>query len=384
MCPTLPIQPTSLSAPWLCDLAPGNGCLIARAAPAVATANNAGEWRLERERNGQSQGAARVGHYLRAVPSLSIRSCLRLALLGNFCVAGPAAAQATAEPLPHRQDAPASFGLPFKLVGGLIVLQQLTLNGQRGDFVLDTGCTYDLVVEQTAFPKSQLRLSAKRGLSAAGNIPLYELPITQFALGALHDHPARALATSLATIRAVVGPQLLGLIGTGLLLHYEVVLDYAHRRLRLYPLHAAHSPARPFTRRDSVAFTLEKGWPVAVAFIDSVPVQLLLDTGSQDSSLDADFAQNLRVGARPTGTQREILLVPGGRVVARRATLPALQVGTIEWRAVPLVLIPPIHYQSGRALPYQGVLGESFLSKEPLVSFHFGRRQFYFLMPTKP
>ena len=341
---------------------------------------------VSRKEAGKGQGPTQVGRYLRAVPPPnSIRLLLQLVLLGGLGTAPLMAAQAQpAQPQLHRQAATASFEVPFKLVGGLIILQQLTLNGQRGDFVLDTGCTYDLVVEQTAFPKSQLRLSAKRGLSAAGNIPLYELPITQFALGALHDHPPLALATSLASIRAVVGPQLLGLIGTGLLLRYEVVLDYAHRRLRFYPLASSHSPARPFTRRDSVAFTLQKGWPIVVAFIDSVPVQLLLDTGAQDSSLDADFAQNLRVGARPTGTQREVLLAPGGRVVARRAKLPALQVGTITWREVPVVLAPPVRYQSGRALPYQGVLGESFLSKEPLVSFHFGRRQFYFLTPTKP
>jgi predicted aspartyl protease len=334
----------------------------------------------------EDSGTTRVGRYLRAVPSpTSVRLLLRLALLGGLGVTPLTAAYGQpAAPLPYRQGATAPFEVPFKLVGGLIILQQLTLNDQRGDFVLDTGCTYDLVVDQAAFPKSQLRLSAKRGLSAAGNIPLYELPITQFALGALHDHPPLALATSLAAIRAVVGPGLLGLIGTGLLLRYEVVLDYAHRRVRFYPLDASHSPARPFTRRDSVAFTLEKGWPVVVAFIDSVPVQLLLDTGAQDNSLDADFAQNLPVGARPTGTQREILLAPGGRVAARRAKLPALQVGTSKWRGVPLVLAPPVRYQSGRALPYQGVLGASFLSREPLVSFHFGRRQFYFLTPTKP
>jgi predicted aspartyl protease len=226
-------------------------------------------------------------------------------------------------------------------------------------------------------------MSTKRGLSAAGSIPLYELPITQFSWGTRSDHPAVALATSLAAIRAAIGPQLLGLIGAGLLRHYEVVLDYAHRRLILYPLDSSSS-ARPFTRRDSVAFTLQKGWPIVTAFIDSVPVQLLLDTGAQDNSLDADFAQNLRVGTRPTGAKRETLLAPGGRVAARRALLPVLQVGTRERRNIPLLLAPPVHYQSGRALPYQGVLGAAFLSQEPLVSFHFGRRQFYFLKPNKP
>jgi predicted aspartyl protease len=277
----------------------------------------------------------------------------------------------------------AAFVLTFKLVKGLIVLPHLTLNGQQGDFLLDTGCTSGIVVEQTAFPKRQLRVSTKRGLSAASSIPLYEVPITQFAWGGLHNHPAVALATSLTAIRAALGPQLLGLIGTDLLRHYEVVLDYAHHQLRLYPLDSPSS-ARPFTRRDSVAFTLASGWPVAIAFIDSVPVQFLLDTGAQDNALDADFAQHLRAGTRPIGTQRETLLVPGGRVVARRALLPVLQVGSSIWRNTPLVLAPSVAYQSGRVLPYQGVLGEAFLGQAPLVSFHFGRQQFYFLTPRTP
>jgi predicted aspartyl protease len=344
------------------------------------------------KRNGCGQGAS-IARPLRKRPvwraasgptaTGSSRACLTLFYSLHLAAPRGGHAQVFVQPRSHRVTTAAPIVLPFKLVGGLIVLPQLTFNGQRGDFVLDTGCTYALVVEQAAFPKSQLRISAKRGLSAAGSIPLYEVPITQFTWGVRHDQPAVALATSLAAIRAVVGPRLLGLIGTGLLLPYEVVLDYAHRQLRLYPLDSPSS-ARPFTRRDSVAFTLEKGWPVAIAFIDSVPVQLLLDTGAQDNSLDADFAQQLRAGTRPTVTRRETLLAPGGRVTAQRAILPVLQVGTRKWRNIPLVLAPPVRYQSGRALPYQGVLGESFWSQEPLVSFHFGRRQFYFLTPTKP
>lgn len=250
------------------------------------------------------------------------------------------------------QPAPpaAAITVPFELIAGVIVLHNVELNGRRGDFVLDTGCTYDLVVDQAAFPPSQLHLSAKRGLSAAGSVALYELPIMQFALGTLHDHPALAQATSLAAIRAAVGPRLLGLIGTGLLAHYELVLDYTHHRLSLYSLDPARSTARPFIRRDSVAFTLEKGWPIVTGFIDSVPVQLLLDTGARDSYLAADFAHNLRVGARPTNSRRETLLTPGGRVAAQQATLPALRVGTTEWRNVPLLLAPPSIRAGARCL----------------------------------
>lgn len=297
-----------------------------------------------------------------------LRSLLRGLALAGALVA-PAAAQSLAPAL--------LVSLPFDVVSGVPVLRNLAFNGRRGDFILDTGCTYGLLVEQAAFP-SQVRPLAKPGLGAAGATPLYELPVTQFEFGDVRP-PQTAQATSLASLRAAVGPQLLGLIGTGLLRRFEVVIDYAHRRLSVYALGPQQSKARPFTRRDSVGFVLEKGWPVAVAYIKTTPVHLLLDTGARGSYLDADVAQALPAGARPVGTRRETVLAPGGRVTARRALLPTLHVGTTEWRALQVLLLPPVRYQSGRRLPYQGVLGGAFFSQQPLVSFHFGRQQFYVL-----
>ncbi|MGI4834948.1 MAG: retropepsin-like aspartic protease [Janthinobacterium lividum] len=301
---------------------------------------------------------------------------LRFFLLG-LALAGlvlPAAAQSAPPAL--------LVSLPFEVVGGVIVLRNLAFNGRRGDFILDTGCTYALVIEQAAFP-SQVRPSAKGGLSAAGTTPIQELPITQFDFGQIRP-PQLAQATSLAALRPLVGPRLLGLIGTGLLRRFEVVLDYAHQRLSCYELGPQASSVRPFTRRDSVAFTLEKGWPVTLAHIGAVPVPLLLDTGARQNLLDADLARALPAGTRPTGAQPETVVGPAGRVAAQRAFLPKLQVGTAEWRRVPMLLTAPVRYQNGQALPYQGVLGGTFLSQEPLVSFHYGRRQFYFLTPARP
>ena len=297
--------------------------------------------------------------------------CLVLAL-GRLL---PATAQSPRAPTPL-------VSLPFELVGGVIVLRNLAFNGLRGDFILDTGCTYPLLIEQAAFP-SQLRPSQLPGLSVAGPVTQYELPVTQFEFGAVRP-PQTVRATSLAALRPLIGPRLLGLIGTGLLRRFEVVLDYAHRRLSCYELGPQASPVRPFTRRDSVAFTLTKGWPITLAHLGPRSVPLLLDTGARQSVLDADLAAHLPARLRPRGSQAELIIGPAGQVAARRAQLPQLQVGATEWRNLPVLLTAPVRYQSGRTLPYQGILGGSFLSQEPLVSFHFGRQQFYSLTPKRP
>ena len=300
---------------------------------------------------------------------------LLLSLILSLGLVLPVTAQPAAPAVPL-------LSLPFDLVGGVIVLRNLAFSGHRDDFILDTGCTYALVIEQAAFP-SQVRPSKLAALSVAGTTTQYELPVTQFDFGQIRP-PRLAQATSLAALRPLVGPQLLGLIGTGLLHRFEVVIDYRHRRLSCYELGPPASPARPFTRRDSVAFTLTKGWPITRARIGPRSVPLLLDTGARENALDTDLAQALPPGARPTGNQPEAIVGPAGRVMVHRAVLPVLHVGPTEWRGVPVLLAAPVRYQSGRALPYQGVLGGTFLSQEPLVSFHYGRQLFYFLTPKRP
>ncbi|MDO7885985.1 retropepsin-like aspartic protease [Hymenobacter cheonanensis] len=290
---------------------------------------------------------------------------LLLSLLSFLVLAAPSRAQ------------PAVIRLPFDLVGGLVVLRNLPLNDQKGDFVLDTGCQYGLLLDQAAF-STHLQPAPTRGLSATGVVAQQQVRVRSFQLGSARYANLTAIATSLAPIRRAV-PHLLGLVGYGVLREYEVVLDYAHRQLTCYPL--SRPGPRPFTRRDSVAFTLEKGLPVVAGTIGQVPVWLLLDTGAMANNLDAAFSQRLPAPARPRVLGSEVMIGAAGRQAAQRALLPFLTVGGNDWHDLPVVLATLARPSSGRALPYQGVLGFSFLSQDVVVSFHYGRRQFYSLQP---
>lgn len=255
------------------------------------------------------------------------------------------------------------------------------VNGQRGDFVLDTGCSYGLVVEQAAFP-GQLLPSPTRGLSATGSVALQQLAVTSFDFGKAHYAGFTAVATSLAAIRPLVGPKLLGLLGYELLRAYEVLLDYPRRRLSCYPLH----PARPipYVRRDSLAFTLAQGKPITRGYLGQTPVQLLLDTGAMGNNLDAAFSQGLAPAVRPRVLGADRLVGTSSHQPAQRAVLPELQLPPTAWYNLPVLLAPPARPSSGRALSYQGILGYPFLSQDGVVSFHYGRRQFYSLTPKRP
>jgi len=319
-------------------------------------------------------------------PSISTRFLPGLVLLYGLAVSKPTEACAqVAEPLPHRQDNTPSFGLPFKLVGGLIVLQQLTLNGQRGDFILDTGNTSALLVERAAFA-GQLRTSDRHptGHGATGTVALDELSVASFQLGAARYTGFAAHALSLAAVKAYVGGQLLGVIGYGLLREYEVVIDYPHQRVRFYSLRAStRVTARPFVRRDSLAFSLVRGFPIATGYLGKVPVPLLLDTGAATNQLDAALCQALAPSTRPVlnGTERNTG-ADGRHQLTQRGTLPRLLLGPTTWRDLPVQVVPLVQ-PTGRALAYRGLLGYPFLSQDKLVSFHYSRRQFYSLTPKQ-
>jgi hypothetical protein len=229
-----------------------------------------------------------------------------LSLLASLLLAGPSVAQVV-----H----PVAFvSLPFDLVGGLVVLRNLELNGQRGDFILDTGSNYGLIVEQAAFP-GQPTGPVISGVGASGTLQAQRLAVTSFQFGATHYTGLRAMATSLANVRRFAGSRLLGFIGTELLRDYEVVIDYTHRQVSCYPLRAGKATKRlPFVRTDSLHFTLPEGKPVVQGYIGKTPVQLLLDTGATLISLDVAFVQQLAPAQRPRliGSKQPFFGVGGG------------------------------------------------------------------------
>jgi hypothetical protein len=287
--------------------------------------------------------------------------------------------------MPRRLDATPSFTMPFELVGGLILLRNLTVNGQRGSFILDTGSAYALVVDNTSFAK-QLRVAPKSvGLGATGQVAQQQLPVTSLQFGAARYTGFTAQAISLEQIRRYVGPKvpLLGFIGAGILRDYEVVIDYPHLRVSCYSLHPATPVARPFVRQDSLAFTLVQGRPITTGYLGQVPVRLLLDTGSVRDNLDAEFCQTLAPANRPVLQGTDYTTgASGQRQRTQLGTLPGLVLGQETWQQMPVEVVHYARPTSGRALDFQGTLGHLYLLQLQVFSFHYGRQQLYRLNPS--
>ncbi|MFD1469896.1 retropepsin-like aspartic protease [Hymenobacter caeli] len=298
----------------------------------------------------------------------------------------PAQPIAATDPQPRRLEATPVFQTAFELVGGLIILRNLTLNGRQGDFVLDTGCSTALLVDSGPFA-GQLTPLREHATAhgTTGTVAIKGLPVTNFQLGAARYTGFAAHAFSLEHLRRYAGPRLLGVIGYGLLRDYEVVIDYPRRRVYWYTLRTKKPAPRPFARQDSLAFVVVRGGPIVTGTIGAVQVRLLLDTGAVNNDLDAAFCQRLAPREQPTRSGAEFVTGSDGhQQVAQRGTLPTLVLENITWKAVPVLILPHARPISGRELAYQGVLGFPFLSQDQVVSFHFGRQQLYALVPVTP
>ena len=298
------------------------------------------------------------------------------ALPGLATVPPPAA------PRPHRLDATAAFTLPFDLVGELIVLRNLTLNGQPGDFILDTGNATALVVDNAAYA-GHLAATQRAGYGATGTMAVQALPVTNFQLGPARYTGFAADAIPLAHVRRYAGDRVRGLIGYGLLRDYEVVIDYPHRRVSWYTLRTSTPARRPFARRDSLAFALVRGVPVADGAVGQVLGHWLLDTGAATNQLDARFCRTLAPADRPTAQGTAPLTGSDGHPqVAQVGILPEVVLAGTAWRQMPVQVLAFARPASGRPLAYQGTLGFPFLSQDHVISFHYGRQQFYTLTPV--
>jgi|GEM_PF-3419411 len=307
-----------------------------------------------------------------------------LVVLRNPGGNGQTPASTTSVFQPRRQDATASFSVPFELVGGLILLRNLTVNGKRGSFLLDTGSKRALVVDNTAFADQLHSAPPSFGLGATGRVAQQEMPVSKLQFGAATYTGFIASALSLEQLRRYVGPKVpvLGLIGYGILRDYEVVIDYPHQRVTCYSLRTATPTLRPFVRQDSLAFTLVQGWPILTGYLGQVPVRLLLDTGSVTDELDATFCQKLAPASRPVLHGTDFTTGANGqRQLTQRGQIPSLLLGETNWERIPVQIFRFAQPASGQALPYQGILGHPFLLQQQVVSFHYGRRQLYSLVP---
>ena len=211
-------------------------------------------------------------------------------------------------------DAPDRIAVGFRLAGGL-VLVSASVDGAKGEFVLDTGAP-TLALNGTRFapPAGEATLgSGTRGVNGAIAGGSYHR-LRSFDWSGLRLAEREVATYDLSAIERRVGRPVMGLIGYGLLKRYALTLDYPAHRLVLAKPGARDVGATTFP------LTMRAHLPTARFDVGGESVVLGLDTGAQNDLLDQSYAErfdrllrNRRkvdvVGAegRPTPTLKGVL-----------------------------------------------------------------------------
>jgi len=205
------------------------------------------------------------------------------------------------------------LALPIRIVGNF-PLVHVQVGDEDVELEFDSGNSGSLALTQAVIDRLHATPTGEtsRGMDAQGNVivyPKYRIPRVQIGAAVFADVIVELDVHDPSYQAAQVGQQ--GFLGTALLKPYEVVLDYAHRTMRLVPPDApSRTPPAPACVGTSVPFSPAwHGEPVTEAATDIGTATLWWDTGTPGMVLSRRFVQTVRPHSLENSlTTKELLL----------------------------------------------------------------------------
>ncbi|MEZ5044333.1 MAG: retroviral-like aspartic protease family protein [Saprospiraceae bacterium] len=191
-----------------------------------------------------------------------------------------------------------SQAIPMEIVRGMIYLEA-EMNGEKGQFILDTGAPMLLVNQKELKQKQANALSFGEGISVT------ETEISSFNLANIHRKNLPALALDISHLEKASGKKIMGLIGYNVLEQYELLLDFDNNLLYLINVKSTKLPSlhNPVA---SISFNLDDHLPVIQAKIGGQILRLGIDTGAASNLLDEKVLAGL--------TDQEIDFLPNEEI----------------------------------------------------------------------
>ncbi|HFA48461.1 MAG TPA: hypothetical protein ENJ95_05510 [Bacteroidetes bacterium] len=271
--------------------------------------------------------------------------------------------------------------IPFRLEGNLLLIKA-TINGQTGEFILDTGAP-DLILNEARFKGIRVPWEDKNIADFHGHVSAVKYyAINQFSMGGLSFKKQYALTIDLSSVEKTKGIYLLGIIGYSILKELNMMFDFDRQELsftrsrkKCKELLSDEIPQATFDLRFSGHI------PFLIANVGKKKLRLGIDTGAEINILDNralkhtsthfDQTKKLKVKVKGVGHHQK---------TANAGTLQNLHihghpVGPID---VTLISIRPLNESLSVAL--NGLLGIPFL-KRGKVGIDYKKRKLYLWKP---
>lgn len=175
--------------------------------------------------------------------------------------------------------------IPMQIIRGMIYLEA-EMNGQKGQFILDTGAPM-LIVNQKMEDHN-----TRNALSFGEDISVIETQVASFNLANIHQENIDALALDISHLEKAAGKSIMGLIGYNVLAEFELFFDFDHQLLHLIKIKAKSSPSLQGPAA-SIDFKLYDHLPIVKVKIGGKTLRLGIDTGAASNLMDQRILSDL-------------------------------------------------------------------------------------------
>ncbi len=289
-----------------------------------------------------------------------------LVVLGFLCpsISGQSTSAISSIPMKKTKvsDVPSQSLVDFTLLGGLILMDGVYQN-EKKSYILDTGAP-TLILNQKV--KSKLKNFGK-GIS--GTIAIEEIEVDKFSFENESIRDIRAFYMDLAHIEKIKKCKIGGLIGFDLIEDKELFIDYPNQKLG-FLTQGEKLNLTEYQLVHSLPFTMVGHFPVVVAKINGIKVNLALDTGAEVNVLDKKVLKKIADSNIEIIEKKKLQGTDRKTASGVKLSVDDLKIGTLVEHFSQFTAINMTKLTHEGVKNIEGLLGYTFL-KGKIVSINF-------------
>lgn len=257
--------------------------------------------------------------------------------------------------------------IPFRLVNNMIIVEA-SMNGTTGNFILDTGFPQSVVNPHKV--EGLVRLQTTHSKSVFSGIPV---SVEQFKWAGMEHQDLKAVAMNISHLESTANQEIMGIIGSEILQHSEVMFDFRNQVVLLYDrknnwLHKQQQP------QFSLPFDLEQGLPVLKAEIGGTTYHLGLDIGGRYNLLRRHLLPQLPKQVVGRISQQRLLDFANMPDYFDKAPLSGIEIDNHSFDPTTFVFAK---LKQGIPADIDGILGLEFLARYRFaINYH--KKTIYF------
>ncbi len=245
--------------------------------------------------------------------------------------------------------------IPMEVIRGMIYLEA-EMNGQKGQFILDTGAPM-LIINQKM--ESQ---STKNALSFGEGISVTETQVASFNFANIHQENIDALALDISHLEKASGRNIMGLIGYNVLAQFELFFDFDHQLLHLIQIKPKSSPSLQ-SPSASIDFKLYDHLPIVKVKIRGKTLRLGIDTGAASNLMDESVLAYLDASDIQYLPKEEIQGLDKKVKVVQSGLIQQLKVKNASFGETKFLFTDLSFLREHTGYQIDGLLGSPFFSK---------------------